>query len=230
VFPYACIGRFVFATPTITYQPGYKKIVTKLKEDSSLKFLDLGCGLGQNLRKLVLDGVPQDQIVASDYEEGLIKAGKDFFRDADKLKCKFIVADIFDPEAPGNTQNHGQFDYIWTAMFYHLWDLDKQRAASIETAKFLKNQKGATLLGWQLGARPAIAENRVDIEGKRAALRVTYKHDEESFKKLWQEVGKELGIEFEVSAMGLVNEHTRKNVETLKGSEEIILAFTVTRV
>jgi hypothetical protein len=185
--------------------------------------------LGQNLRRLILDGIPQNQIVSSDYEPGLIKAGTDFFKDADTNKTEVVTADIFDPKAPGNIVNLGRFDYIWTAMFYHLWDWDKQVEASIQTAKFLKEKPGSTLFGWQLGARPALSENRTDTDGKRSGLRVTYKHDEESFKKLWDQVSEKVGIEFDVSTYGVISEHTRQHVPSLEGSTEIILVFTVTR-
>jgi len=204
-------------------------MLAKVKGDDSVKVLDLGCGMGQNLRKLIFDGVPQDQIFGSDFAQGLIKAGKDFFRDETKLKTEIVTADIFDSQALSNTQSEGRFDYIWTAMFYHLWDWEKQKQASIQTAKFLKDQKGATVFGWQLGAKPTLAEDRTDASGRRSKLRVTYKHDEESFKKLWNEVGRELSIKFKVEAMGVVNEHTRKNVESLKGSTEVILVYTVSR-
>jgi len=181
------------------------------------------------MRQLIYGGAPEAQIYGSDYEEGLIRVGKDFFRDTDKIKSEFVTSDIFDTEAPGNKAYVGKFDYIWTAMFFHLWDWDMQVKASVQTAKFLKDEKGATLFGWQRGAKPAVEVDKGERD-HTAKHRFVYRHDEESFQKLWKEVGHEMGLEFDVKSMGAENEHTRGLEENLKGSTDVFLVFKVTRI
>ena len=63
------------------------------------KFLDLGCCLGQDLRKLVVDGAPAENLHGLDLEGRFIDLGYDLFRDHETLQSRFVVADL---------QNHEQ--------------------------------------------------------------------------------------------------------------------------
>lgn len=50
-FPYPCIGAFRFLDMSIPKQPIYPEILERLK--AGQKLLDVGCALGQELRRLV---------------------------------------------------------------------------------------------------------------------------------------------------------------------------------
>ena len=138
--------------------PLYPQVLARVK--SGQQFLDLGCGFGQNLRKLNLDGAPAGNITGADVSRELIDCGYEYFRDRDRLDAKFIVGDILDSRSEGFVKARGSFDAVYAAMVYHLWDWENQLKASIETVKLLKPCKDSVLFGWQLGSTPASAVER----------------------------------------------------------------------
>src|ERR1700761_7097685 len=59
LFPYPCMGLFSFLKMHISKNPAYSTVLKRLlakKDETTL--VDLGCGLGQELRTLVAAGVP----------------------------------------------------------------------------------------------------------------------------------------------------------------------------
>jgi SAM-dependent methyltransferase len=192
-------------------------------------FLDLGCGLGQNMRKLLLDGAPAKQVCGADISSDLIACGHEYFRDVDRWQCKMYIGDLFDSNASVNAEASGQFDAIWAAMVYHLWAWDGQLKASIQTARLLKDKKGAMLIGWQLGATPAVEEKRPLLAESRSDHRAMFRHDDDSFRKLWHEVSQETGMNFEVETKVAFPPWLRDEKRDLSGSKGSILAFKVVR-
>ena len=109
VHRYPCIGMFLFLDTRqgIMACPGnaFEEAVALLKslEQQEPLYLDIGCGLGQDLRLLRHAGVPGDRLFGTDLLPGLIKAGYHLFRDADDdstgntiLSASFLVPhDIF---------------------------------------------------------------------------------------------------------------------------------------
>jgi SAM-dependent methyltransferase len=116
------------------------------------KLLDLGCGIGQNIRKLILDGALARNISGGDLSTELIECGYEYFRDRDTLISKFYTFDILDP-SPGDSfrKLEGFFDAICANMFFHLWDLPTQIQACIRTISLLKPHPGSVLIGCQIG-------------------------------------------------------------------------------
>jgi SAM-dependent methyltransferase len=230
VCPYGCIGTFAFILPTVSRHRDYPTILSWMKEDSTVQFLDLGCGLGQNMRKLLVDEVPPAQLSGADISTHLITCGHEYFKDADRWQCKMYIGDMFDNTAPINAEASGRFDVIWAAMVYHLWDWEKQLKASIQTARLLKDKQGSLLFGWQLGATPAMEQNRTSLVTKRTGHVVMFRHDHDSFKKLWQEVSKETGIDFEVVTNVVYPDWRRYETEKdLGGSKPSVISFKVVR-
>ncbi|CAI7596735.1 unnamed protein product [Penicillium manginii] len=62
--PYPCTWHYRFLNLTLLTHPLYESILARLKYDHSAIYLDRGCCLGQDLRQLVLDGVPSSQLIA----------------------------------------------------------------------------------------------------------------------------------------------------------------------
>lgn len=164
--------------------------------------LDLGCGFGQNLRQLTLDGAPTASITGADLSKGLIDCGYDYFQDRDSFKADFIVGDVLSADSDVSVQAAQRFDIVWAALFFHLWDWDRQLEVSVATSKLLKPVPGSMIIGWQIGATPARLFSRPST-GSGTEYRghsQMYQHDAESLSKMWDEVGKRTGTRWKVEA------------------------------
>ena len=53
-------------------------------------FLDVGCCLGTDMRKLVFDGVPAQNLVGIELRQQYIDLGFDLFRDRNRLGAKIF--------------------------------------------------------------------------------------------------------------------------------------------
>lgn len=60
--------------------------------------LDLGCCCAQDLRKLVHDGAPSENLWGAELKGGFLELGYELFLDRETLKAHFIEADVFDAE------------------------------------------------------------------------------------------------------------------------------------
>lgn len=50
--------------------PAYQQLLTMGKERRAALFLDIGCGVGNDVRRAVADGFPASQAIASDLHPG----------------------------------------------------------------------------------------------------------------------------------------------------------------
>jgi len=228
--PYGCVGLFAFTYPSIQRTPKYAEILDRIKNGQ--QYLDLGCGFGQNIRKLVFDGAPAANITGADLSQTLIDCGFEYFRDRDTLGSKFVIGDILNNESAAFVEAKGSFDIIFAAMVYHLWGWKDQVRACIETTKLLKPNTDSMIFGWQLGATPA-GEVERELDNSRKHHRTMYQHDEETFKKLWEEVGTETGVNWnvQVKTTAISQLKARQGVlPTKDGSVLTAISFTVTRV
>ena len=156
--------------------------------------LDLGCCVGQDIRKLVFDGAPSESTYGSDLEKNFMDIGYDLFLDKSTLKTTFIPADIFDEES-NLKQIEGEIDIIHAASFLHLFDEEGQYAACKRIVKILKNKPGSLLIGRQIGNEESgVYMGSLDSSKKR------YRHNPDSFHEMWKKVGEETGSKWEVEA------------------------------
>lgn len=155
-------------------------------------FLDLGCCFGQEIRRLVQDGVPDAHLYGADLRPEFFDLGYKLFRDKETLKAKFMAADIFDPSSP-LVELEGKIDIIYAGSFLHLFNYEQQVAVCKRIVGLLKGKKGSLVLGRQAGNAEA---------GERAhrtnAAQSMFRHNEESFRKMWAEVGEATGTKWKV--------------------------------
>ncbi|CAO2657113.1 Nn.00g032390.m01.CDS01 [Neocucurbitaria sp. VM-36] len=190
IFPYPCIGQFRFLEPSFKeLATEYDEIVQRLRQGQ--KLLDMACCFGQTVRELVAGGAPAENITGCDLQAGFIEMGYKLFKDQGKLQSKFLVADIFDSNSE-LAKMGGQFDIVYAGSFFHLWGLEDQRKVSKAVANLLRPETGSMILGRQIGA--------VDAAEQISATGTMYRHNVESFKKLWKEIGDDLGVTFSVEA------------------------------
>ncbi|KAF2502409.1 hypothetical protein BU16DRAFT_474636 [Lophium mytilinum] len=189
IFPYPCIGLFRFLDLSISSSPQYAEILQRIK--GGQQFLDMGCCFGQDIRKLVHDGAPAENLYGADLEMQFMELGYDLFLDKETLKTKFIASDIFDPEAEIK-QLDNSIDIVHASSFFHLFDWKQSVQAAKRIVEILKKEPGALVIGRQLGG-----EESGDIESP-IDKKTRYQHNSESFKKMWKLVGDETGSNWEV--------------------------------
>ncbi|PMD12413.1 hypothetical protein NA56DRAFT_613500 [Hyaloscypha hepaticicola] len=191
VFPYPCIGGFRFLDLAIAQSPDYPTILKRLKTGHE-RFLDLGCCFGQEIRRLVHDGVPQSSIYGADLRPEFFELGYKFFRDVDTLKVKFLAADIFDIESTLKDLE-GTIDIIYAGSFLHLFNYEQQVEVCKRIVKLLREKEGSVVVGRQAGNLEA--GERVHRTNEAQSM---FRHNLESFKKMWEEVGVMTGTKWRV--------------------------------
>ncbi|KAJ5389551.1 uncharacterized protein N7496_000619 [Penicillium cataractarum] len=192
VFPYPCVGAFRFLDMSIPQQPIYPEILERLK--SGQKLLDVGCALGQELRRLVFDGVPSENLYASDLRRDFFSISFDLFNDHTTLKTQFVESDIFDPTSQLVQQLTGKMDIVNAASFFHLFAWDQQVAAVRQVIALLRPRPGSLVIGRQAARKDPIDPDNRENAPKR------YRHDVETWKRLWRQVEVETGTRWEVEA------------------------------
>lgn len=202
--------------------PAYASIIHTLKAGGS--FLDIGCFIGQDLRRLVADGAPSDHLYAVDVVNHW-DVGYDMYRDRDRFSAHFIEADILYPNAELEALR-GRVDVISITHVLHQWDWGGQVKA-VEQLVGLSSGRGALVVGFQVGSVGVRERNASGLAKSDA-----YWHDPGSFQRMWDEVGREMGTEWRCEARLLRWEEVGwdpKDTEYL-GNEARVLEFVVRRV
>ena len=172
-------------------------------------FLDLGCCLAQDLRKLVFDGAPSENLYGLDIERRFISLSYDLFRDHDTLKSQFVVADMFlaDEETTDSdvlgpstqkastspetivslTSLDNRVSIIAANSFFHLYNYSDQLKLAKRVVRLLSPKPGSLILGRQVGSSVPGEYTAVDNKGTR------YAHDVASFHGFWEHVANEVG-------------------------------------
>ena len=222
----------MFTFPTIQRALPYQDVLQRVK--SGQHFLDLGCGFGQNIRKLVYDGAPSENAAGADISQEFVDYGYEYFRDQDRLKTRFIIGDVLDENSQAFLHAEENFDIIFASMFYHLWGWDDHIKTLIRTIRLLKPIPGSTLFGWQMGATPAGEISRELYQNRLEQHKLMYLHDEESWKKMWKEVEAQTGTRWEVQAKAIVTPEieARQKIMPVRREGETLVAlfFSMTRL
>lgn len=221
MWPYPCIGMFFFLDLGISQLPLYPTVLQRLKNNE--KILDLGCCFGQDVRKLVYDGAPAENVNGGELHGGFIDVGYKLFRDKHKLKSNFFQADVFDATNEQLQALNGKMNIIYTGSFFHLWNWSDQVTVACRLVDLMLAEKGSIILGRQAGnIHPGEIPHRINKEG------TMYQHDPSSWKKMWEEVGERTGTSWRVEATFSDQEATEQG----KGFASVdtrILLFSVYR-
>jgi len=184
----------------LSLHPHYPALLARLlKQDPPTKFLDLGTCLGQDLRKLVHDGVSPSVLYGSDYFSESEAAGNQLFRDADTFQHRFIAADLFDETEDSALQKtKGEWDVINITMFLHMYDWPTQLHACKRILTLSKREKGSMVIGAQTGSIQAgemHLKSPIVPEGQESTL---FRHNLETLRQMWETVGLEEGLRLKV--------------------------------
>ncbi|KAI0450222.1 hypothetical protein F5B21DRAFT_491663 [Xylaria acuta] len=214
VYPYACVGRFRFASLEFAADAYYQVALFRLlqaqtedeDEDDETRLLDVGCCVGQVLRKLAFDGVDSRRLYGTDVEPRFLDIGYDLFRDRYKFKGRFVIGDILlnnrskensDDDNDDDDDDDGGDDaldaldakmtFIHATSFFHLFTWDDQVRAATRMVRLLRpDRPDVMLFGRQVGTV-------LPRDHGRAGSDKVYLHNAASWQRLWDEVGARTG-------------------------------------
>ncbi|KAI1131160.1 hypothetical protein F5Y10DRAFT_90858 [Nemania abortiva] len=209
VYPYACVGRFRFASLEFASDAYYQVALFKLlqaqtesDDGGSTCLLDVGCCVGQVLRKLAFDGVDSSRLYGTDIEPRFIDIGYDLFRDRRKFRGSFVVGDLLRPDNPTSSSSNssspgsealdaldGKMTLIHATSFFHLFTWGDQVRAAVRLVRFLRADRADVMV---FGRHVGTVAPRWDGGGKAGSDKV-YLHNGESWQRLWDEVGERTG-------------------------------------
>lgn len=155
--------------------------------------------MGQDLRYLVANGAPSDNMYGADIEPGFWEVGYELFKDRSTFRGRYLQSDILDGtgDAPLTSalrqQLYGKVDVIYAGAVFHLWDIDTQ----FEVLKGLVEltRRNSMVVVCQLGS--------VEVATKpawREGLKPRLFHNAESVKDLWDRVCKATDTDWKVDA------------------------------
>ncbi|KAF2034620.1 hypothetical protein EK21DRAFT_55990 [Setomelanomma holmii] len=221
--PYPCTGIGAFLEPSIHKQPSYSDIIARLQ--AGCKLLDIGCFMGQDLRRLVLDGAPQASLIGNDIMNHW-DLGYEFFKDKDKFDVPYIESDLLFP-TDKLKRLHGQIDVISIVHVLHQWDWDTQVLACKELVKLSK--PGSLVVGFQGGTSDYAKRAQSNREAGQAEFVL---HDAETFERMWNIVSDQTNTEWKTEAVVLPLselEYREEEVAYL-GSDFAFVRFAVARI
>jgi SAM-dependent methyltransferase len=177
--------------------PEYPSVLERIKQGD--KILDMGCCFGQDVRKLIYDGAPVENVFGAELRRDFLELSYDLFHDQTSVEKQLLTGDIFDISSSSELSNlAGKMDIVYASAFIHLFDWEGQVNCCIGLTKLLKPEKGALLFGSQAGRDDAgeFKNTRGDLESNQTR----YRHNPESFKRMWDVVGERTSSKWYVTA------------------------------
>jgi SAM-dependent methyltransferase len=174
----------------------YPAIVSALRT-GDYNFLDAGCCLGQELRKLAFDNVPPQVLYGLDLEAPFIEIGYQLFQDREKMAgATFLAGDLLaeDSSQESWTQLTGKMDFVFANSLLHLFAYPDQLKIACRLASFTRDRPGSLIIGRQVGSLVPGELPGLD------AVSTSFRHSPESFDELWKEVGRLTGTRWRLQA------------------------------
>ncbi|KAI0969657.1 hypothetical protein F4678DRAFT_439611 [Xylaria arbuscula] len=193
VYPYACVGRFRFVSMEFATDAYYQVALFRLLQaqcesepaGNETRLLDVGCCVGQVLRKLAFDGVDSSRLYGTDVEPRFLDIGFDLFRDRDKFQGEFIIGDMLKQGEDDERLDvlDGKMSFIHATSFFHLFTWDDQVRVAIRMVRFLQSdRRDVMIFGRQVGTT-------LPRDNGRAGSDKVYLHNADSWQRLWDKVG-----------------------------------------
>ncbi|KAE8406592.1 hypothetical protein BDV37DRAFT_58451 [Aspergillus pseudonomiae] len=174
----SCIRESTFAEPRIDHHFAYSSILAEAVQDPSKLLVDAGCCMGTDIRKLVLDGLPPENILGLDLESRYFDVGRTLYNeDLATTKLRFQQADLVDPSFPSKHAHlHNKFHLVHSANVIHLFGVAEQEI-------FFRNlihlvAPGGMIWGRQVGLADDLGVGHHQLEGKGARFTI------DEFRKL----------------------------------------------
>ncbi|KAH9914998.1 uncharacterized protein B0H18DRAFT_112110 [Fomitopsis serialis] len=207
VYPYPCIRYFWFIHTDITLQPAYAQLLKLGQKRPGAIFLEIPCAFGNDIRKVIDGGFPQENCVTADLEPSYWALGHRLFKSTpESFPVPFVPGDIFDanylasappfyaplstpaPALPSLitlTPLQGRVSAINAAMFFHLFDEAKQLALAQRLASLLSPLPGTLILGLHYSADvKGVRDSQPGGDDTPDVIRV-FCHSPKSWAALW---------------------------------------------
>ncbi|KAF8209371.1 hypothetical protein K438DRAFT_1711683 [Mycena galopus ATCC 62051] len=220
VYPYPCIRLFGFVRLKINQnRAAYEHVLSLGRNIPDALLLDIGCCVGNDLRKIASEGFPVQNIVGSDLHQEFWDLGHELFRSTSaSFPATFLAGDAFDPEflsvPPERTQPtssnlgtvkslndlHGRFSAIHCASLFPHFDEEKQLELARKLGGLLSSRAGSMIFGSH-GAQ--LTKGYSSAWGEK---RIFY-HSPESWREMWDGVAFERGsveVQTELKNLGKV--------------------------
>ena len=161
--------------------------------------LDLGCGFAQDVRQVLVDGCPVENVYGVDLEAQFIDLGFELFLDEDRtsgLRERFLVADILSTDGKSALDGlDGGIEIVNASQFFHLFGWASQVKIGKRLVRLTAKRKGCLIVGYQCGLSEA--REILDTPTKDGKQ---YMHSPESLQRLWDEIGVGTGSAWKVEA------------------------------
>ncbi|KAL9580498.1 MAG: hypothetical protein Q9212_004460 [Teloschistes hypoglaucus] len=191
VCPFPNIGAFEFCELLLHRHQSYPRILQRLKNTANpATFLDLGTDFGINVRQLISDGAPAENLWACQNLATFVDIGCQLFRDKNSLGANMFAGNWWGHDADGPLEAlEGTFDIVNMEFFLDVFGHGNQQVETYQQLlKLLKPIPGAMLLGKQ-------AANRQHRLGNQKG-----RHDEESLEAMWEAIGELTGSRWKVTS------------------------------
>ncbi|TFY68443.1 hypothetical protein EVJ58_g1016 [Rhodofomes roseus] len=207
VYPYPCIRYFWFAQTGISHQSAYAQLLQLGRERPSAIFLEIPCAFGNDIRKAIADGFPQENSLAADLERTYWELGHRLFKSTpESFPVPFVPGDIFNdsyltsgpplytpPSTPAPalsgltslTPLQGHVSAIHVAMFFHLFDEAKQLALAQRLASLLSPVPGSLIFGRHFSADVKGVRDLLTTGDDTPGVSRLFCHSRESWTALW---------------------------------------------
>lgn len=192
---YPFITQLRFLRLSLAHHPAYPHILNLLKPyEHHHKILDVGTALGQDVRKLLHDGVSAASIVGLELDPRFNDLGYDLFLDRSRLEAQgpqWLFGDVL-VISQSDPSLLNTFSIINTSSLLHLFPLEKQHALCRAFVSLLRPEPGSTVIGWSIGSPTPM--DYFDFTN----FGLQYRHSVESFREMWESVGRETRTEWKV--------------------------------
>ncbi|KAF8896601.1 hypothetical protein BD779DRAFT_1618700 [Infundibulicybe gibba] len=261
VFGYPCIRRFDFTRQAIrspiihdveriprlkiSRQPVYQQVLALTRERDNPVLLDMACCFGNDAHKIVADGWPACNIVASDLRRDFWDYGHELFRTTPKkFPATFIAGDAFDPSfiaprapfysAPKTplpsltglkslAPLQGHLSAIHASGFFHLFDEEKQLELAHILASLLSPLPGSVIFG----AHGGLFKKGFHPEVDKSSGVYMFCHSSKSWEELWDGIIFKKGT---VRVKSILRPMERRDLIALDCSVFHVMSWSVTRV
>lgn len=166
-------------------------------------------------------GSPSENLYGSDLSAEFMSLGYDLFLDKDKLKSKFIAANIFDPDSDLMKQLTNKVDIVHTSAFFHLFNLEDQLQIAKRVINLVRPRPGSLVIGRQVGNINPSSIARRSGSGTR------YRHDDASWIKMWEQASQETGTSWKIEATLFDSSHFSNHAHLFTDKGLRILKFTM---
>ncbi|KAF7369052.1 Methyltransferase ausD [Mycena venus] len=206
LYSHACVRRFSFTRPKISTFPVYQHVLDLGRKGGIV--LDLGCCFGTDIRKCWSDGIPAENLIASDLRPVFWNLGHELFQTIpETFPIAFLAGDALNSDflesstpltSPSDvsgsapalsslttlTPLRGYLSAIHISSVFHLFFEPQQAQLARALAGLLSPAPGSVIFGSHGGRRT----KGFNEKGYCSGGHHMFCHSPESWQEMWEEV------------------------------------------